>query len=144
MKYIVSAALFSLLAMWLYLRSPQPTLLAAPPTPTKESTSASVAPAVALPNIQNPGEYRAGPDSAIAEVSELARRSLAFAELPEPDQLWVKERAANSYTQGQVPYGDLVRHIEELSSVRMFAVLERTETYTPTPDETLDPTGVNP
>ena len=31
----------------------------------------------------------------------------------------------------QVVYGDLVQHIEELSSIRQFTVLERKEEYTP-------------
>jgi len=59
------------------------------------------------------------------EIRRLSRGSVEFGELPESDREWVVQKAALGFFMGEVPYADLLRHIEELSSVRKLTIAER-------------------
>jgi hypothetical protein len=63
------------------------------------------------------------------EVRRMGARSTGLAALPEPDRGWVLGRASNALAFGQVSRELLLQHIEELASIRQFAVLEREAPY---------------
>jgi len=63
------------------------------------------------------------------EVRRMGARSTGLAALPEPDRGWVLGRASKALAVGQVSRELLPQHIEELASIRQFAVLEREATY---------------
>ena len=68
------------------------------------------------------------------DVRRIGEASSALAALPEPDRAWVLERASTAFAVGQISQDVLADHIEELASVRQFAVLEREAPYTPPED----------
>lgn len=59
------------------------------------------------------------------EVRRIGARAMGLAALPEPDRGWVLGRASKALAVGQVSRELLLQHIEELASIRQFAVLER-------------------
>jgi hypothetical protein len=63
------------------------------------------------------------------EVRRMGERSTGLAALPEPDRGWVLGRASKALAVGQVSRELLPQHIEELASIRQFAVLEREAPY---------------
>ena len=63
------------------------------------------------------------------EVRRMGARSKELAALPEPDRGWVLGRASKALAVGQVSRELLPQHIEELASIRQFAVLEREAPY---------------
>jgi hypothetical protein len=71
--------------------------------------------------------------SSVKEITQLVKKAAhssdGFAALPESDQKWVIERAIHSLKVGQVSVRDISKHLDELSSVRIFAVLEKEEPY---------------
>lgn len=67
----------------------------------------------------------------LEDVRRIGEGSSALAALPEPDRIWVLERASTALAVGQISRDVLAQHIEELASVRQFAVLEREAPYTP-------------
>jgi hypothetical protein len=61
----------------------------------------------------------------------LASQIEEYKDLPtETDKDWVLENAENSLRAGLINHEQLPAHISELSSVRMFTVLDRTSPYT--------------
>ena len=79
---------------------------------------------------------RSGPERLpiAEEVRRLGARSMGLAALPEPDRRWVLGRASKALAVGQVARELVLQHIEELASIRQFAVLEREAPYV-SPDE---------
>jgi hypothetical protein len=74
-------------------------------------------------------------DNSMSQQSNIPFRSLAsrieeYQQLPtEADKDWVLENVANSLKAGLIKQEQLPTHISELSSVRMFTVLDRTSPY---------------
>lgn len=139
MKWVVMLLGVGIVAYTFYpaSREPMPVVNVQP----SESASTSPDPSVAVEKVTptvvpvNPtarsSPYQPTPADVLPEVEALAQKANEYSLLPEGDRNWVLNTAAHSYLAGQVAYADLVQHIEELSSIRRFAVLERTETYTP-------------
>ncbi|HZJ66035.1 MAG TPA: hypothetical protein VFD36_21160 [Kofleriaceae bacterium] len=76
----------------------------------------------------------AEPSPIAEEVRATGARSSRLAGLPEPDRGWVLGRASKALAVGQVSRELLLQHIDELASIRQFAVLEREAPYMP-PEE---------
>jgi hypothetical protein len=72
---------------------------------------------------------QAGAGAIADEVRRMGARSTGLAALPEPDRGWVLGRASKALAVGQVSRELLLTHIEELASIRQFAVLEREAPY---------------
>lgn len=73
-----------------------------------------------------------------ARLRDLASQVEEYNQLSVPsDQDWVLENAENSLKAGNIRKEELSLHISQLSSIRMFTVLERQESYSdPEPIET--------
>jgi hypothetical protein len=73
------------------------------------------------------------------EVRRMGARSAGLAALPESDRGWVLGRASKALAVGQVSRELLLQHIEELASIRQFAVLEREAPYVSPEEATASP-----
>jgi hypothetical protein len=84
---------------------------------------------------EDPSAERPSNDKSMSQQSNNPFRSLAsrieeYQQLPtEADKDWVLENVANSLNAGLIKQEQLPTHISELSSVRMFTVLDRTSPY---------------
>lgn len=95
-----------------------------------------------VPVIERPVEHDATP--ILDEVRRVGASSPGLAALPEPDRAWVLGRVSMAFTVGQTPRELLPQHIEELASVRQFAVLEREAPYIPPEEAISSPETHNP
>jgi hypothetical protein len=68
--------------------------------------------------------------SALASGS-IARSSSFYTALPAEDQQWILDETQAALARGQISPDQLFDFIDQLSSVRSFAVLERKESYHP-------------
>jgi len=138
-----SAAIF-----FIYLcvsASDEPPMSEAGPPAVRAATSAVSAPAVEQPADDTAAPWHsamrsgAEPLRIADEVRQMGARSSGLAALPQPDRDWVLGRASKALAVGQVSRELLAQHIEELASVRQFAVLEREAPYVSPEQATAQP-----
>ena len=139
MRRYVALGVVAAFAIYLHERSGDDAPIQAPPTARPQSAPARGAELTAVVEDDATDAWESAmPGDLETPIPEDVRRigdaSSALAALPEPDRVWVLERASTAFAVGQISQGLLAQHIEELASVRQFAVLEREAPYTPPED----------
>jgi hypothetical protein len=103
---------------------------ASPQPRVQREPEAAAAPATRGDRDPDPAPRKPDASDAARDQARIAGRSSHFlARLPADDRTWVIDESAEALARGQVDRARLAAYIDQLASVRAFAVIERTAPY---------------
>jgi hypothetical protein len=101
-----------------------------PPTGVHRAPEVAAAPAARGDRDPGPTPHKPAVSDAARDQVRIAGRSSHFlARLPADDRTWVIDESAAALARGQIDRAQLAAYVDQMASVREFAVIERTAPY---------------